>query len=87
MKIAATPWLYRSIGLDFGSSCAHLQYSDRNIELYPRLVREVAVQGLDPTMDRTSVERLIEIIPTMPNLERFQLVATPNLPSVLLSSV
>ena len=53
MKIAATPWLYHSIRLDFGLSCDHLQYLNRNIELYPRLVQEVAVQGIDPTMDRS----------------------------------
>lgn len=87
MKIAATPWLYRSIRLDFGSSCDQLQYLKSIIGLHPRLVREIAVQGLDPTMDFTSVERLIEIIPSIPNLELFQSVATSNPPSVLLSLV
>ena len=84
--IAATPWLYRSIRLDFGSSGDQLQSLKKILGLHPRLVREVAVHGLDPNIDCTNVKRLIEIIPSIPNLERFQLVASSNPPSVLLSS-
>ena len=87
MKIAAIQWLYRSIRLDFGSACDQPRYLKSILGLHPSLVRDVAVQGLDPNMDRTSVGSLIEIIPSIPNLERFQLVATSNPPSVLLSSV
>ncbi|KAK0513105.1 hypothetical protein JMJ35_004091 [Cladonia borealis] len=87
MKIAATPWLYRSIRLDFGSSCNRPQYLKSILGLHPKLVREVAVQGLDPTMDRTSVESLIEIIPSIPNLERFHWKASETVPDSLTGAV
>ena len=72
MNMAATPWLYRSIRIDFSSSWDRLQCLSSNIGPRLRLVRDVTVLGLDPAMDSTSVERLIQIIPAMSNLERFR---------------
>lgn len=70
---AATPWLYRTVTLDFmkpidDSKCL------KTLELARHCfrIKELKVIGLFPMADYAPLLDLIELIPWLPNLQRFR---------------
>lgn len=72
-NIAATPWLYRSVKLDFSTCRSSSAFSFRNADKLPllALVRDLSIFGHDPYDSGTTLADLTELICSMPNLQRF----------------
>ena len=71
---AAIPWLYRCVTLDFSMVKDPFRCFNNASELPSRLVQSLALQGLDTSKHDIEFRRLVEVIPLLPNLQRFLLV-------------
>lgn len=82
---AATPWLYRSVKLDFSTCRSLFAFGLRHALDFSHkaLVRDLFVLGHNPYESHATVADLAELIRSMPNLRHFRYNRYPN-PSLCL---
>ena len=75
VNAAATPWLYRSIILNSTTAKDHLSCFVNNSNANLHLVRDFTMQGVDSSTEFTELGKLVDMLPHISNIDRFQFVS------------